>query len=284
MKTIIVRCTSDHCDNLEEIQQALEIVPDNETVALDFQTEAPCVRYVGVEDVVKKWCDQTNRSYSTVFLVNYPNPEATTVFCNRFQGISHFLWTSERYRCDIKQSDRSHLLGLFVGRITNDRKQALIDIKESLGNRALISVMDGGLPGFVSLDGHKVQDQYDPQQNTNLDLLDWYDRFDIELVMETYCRGSTFFPTEKIFRPIMAGKPFIVYGPKNFLQNLRQIGFETFSSAWDESYDQYEGEQRWAMIKSLIDTLAKDSAEIDPSIMVHNHNHLRHMSEKYRPW
>ena len=42
--------------------------------------------------------------------------------------------------------------------------------------------------------------------------------------------------TEKILKPIQQYHPFILLGMYG-LQNLRNLGFKTFDSVWDESYD-----------------------------------------------
>ena len=49
--------------------------------------------------------------------------------------------------------------------------------------------------------------------------------------------GVTFFPTEKTYKSLMLGHPFILYGGKHSLAKLRAMGFETFSNDIDESYD-----------------------------------------------
>ena len=43
--------------------------------------------------------------------------------------------------------------------------------------------------------------------------------------------------TEKIWKPIIAQHLFVVHGNHLYLQKLREIGFKTFSSYIDESYD-----------------------------------------------
>lgn len=65
-----------------------------------------------------------------------------------------------------------------------------------------------------------------------------YHRFLIEIVCETYTSGSSFYPTEKTWRPLVCKTPFITQGPVDFLKNLRKLGFKTFSAWWDESYDE----------------------------------------------
>jgi hypothetical protein len=55
--------------------------------------------------------------------------------------------------------------------------------------------------------------------------------------------------------------PFLVYGGKNYLKNLRKIGFKTFSQWWDESYDDYAGIQRILKIVSIVNSLANKPIE-----------------------
>ena len=82
--------------------------------------------------------------------------------------------------------------------------------------------------------------------------LKFYHAFDVELIAETFVRGATYFPTEKTIRPIMGAKPFVIYGPKHYLTRLKSNGFRTFESCWDESYDKYEGAERWIRMQHTI--------------------------------
>jgi hypothetical protein len=84
-----------------------------------------------------------------------------------------------------------------------------------------------------------------------------YDNVFAEIVCETYCRGITFFPTEKTWRPIACRTPFMVQGPVNFLRNLKKLGFKTFDRWWDESYDEDGGLVGIKTIQSNIDRLAQ---------------------------
>jgi hypothetical protein len=72
----------------------------------------------------------------------------------------------------------------------------------------------------------------------NFNIAKLYKDFFVEVVCETYNYGNTFFPTEKIWRPMMCRTPFLIQGPRGFLKNLRKMGFQTFSNYWDESYDE----------------------------------------------
>jgi hypothetical protein len=43
--------------------------------------------------------------------------------------------------------------------------------------------------------------------------------------------------TEKTFKPIAMGMPFVIVGTQGSLRYLRSYGFKTFGDLWDESYD-----------------------------------------------
>jgi hypothetical protein len=57
----------------------------------------------------------------------------------------------------------------------------------------------------------------------------------ISIVSET--TQTEFFPTEKTYKSLMLGHPFILYGGQHSLSKLRGMGFQTFSNDIDESYD-----------------------------------------------
>lgn len=83
----------------------------------------------------------------------------------------------------------------------------------------------------------------------------------VDLVVESHVAGCTFFPTEKTVRPILMKKPFVVFGSKDYLAYLRQMGFRTFNDFWDEEYDGFEGRDRLLRIYKLIDDISKRSVE-----------------------
>jgi|TARA_R110000868_G_scaffold409037_1_gene693772 hypothetical protein len=72
----------------------------------------------------------------------------------------------------------------------------------------------------------------------------------INIVNETHHPNNTFFVTEKTFRSIAHGKPFLINGDPGTLKYLKSIGFKTFDQWWDESYDEIKNE--WERIESLL--------------------------------
>lgn len=192
------------------------------------------------------------------------------------------------------------LFGLFIGRLDVARSVIYYEIKKQFGQYTLTSLMnsvnrkpwdcdtkkflikdnfDYWLERFKqtemirwfdqqvdsSIDGLNVRDQYTTvtsYADTNKSLVKFYDQFAIEIVAETYCEGTTFFPTEKTVRPLMACKPMIVFGPKYYLSRLRDMGFQTWHKLWDESYDLLSGPQRWQMMKkTMAELIAADPYE-----------------------
>lgn len=64
----------------------------------------------------------------------------------------------------------------------------------------------------------------------------WYNHTYYSLVIET-CQKLPIFITEKTFKPIMYGHPFMIFGAPSTLRYLRELGFKTFPELFDESYD-----------------------------------------------
>ena len=64
-----------------------------------------------------------------------------------------------------------------------------------------------------------------------------YNQTAYSVVAETNFADDFIFHTEKIVKPILARRLFIVFGGYRYLKNLHQLGFKTFSDIIDESYD-----------------------------------------------
>ena len=77
-----------------------------------------------------------------------------------------------------------------------------------------------------------------PQYGMDQDIFELpYNDTNYSLVSETNDNNYEVFMTEKIWKPIMAQHVFVVHGNHLYLQKLREIGFKTFGSYFDESYD-----------------------------------------------
>jgi hypothetical protein len=101
------------------------------------------------------------------------------------------------------------------------------------------------------------------------------------LVTETVATGRRHHLTEKTFKPIALGMPFVIVGTKGSLEYLRSYGFRTFDGIWDESYDDAEDDVRIERIASLLRSLdelptegKQDLFEQCREVIEHNWNHF----------
>ena len=115
----------------------------------------------------------------------------------------------------------------------------------------------------------------------------WLSLFDqaaeslLYLVTETVATGRRHHLTEKTFKPIALGMPFVIVGTQGSLKYLRSYGFKTFGDLWDESYDDEPDDSRRIekiahTLKQLDDLEEHRQAIFDEaqSIIEHNWNHF----------
>jgi len=149
-----------------------------------------------------------------------------------------------------------------------------------------------------SIDGFNIHDQYCRNQNSQDDrnfvlprsLINLGRKYLFEITFETMTLGTTFTPSEKTIRTIVAKKPLVVYAPRNFLLNLRDLGFRTFEDLWDESYDQLEGPPRYQAIMKIVQETANLSRpaqlklhQAGQIVCEHNHDMLKKIKNKKFP-
>lgn len=59
----------------------------------------------------------------------------------------------------------------------------------------------------------------------------------MSIVGETFAHDDSVFFSEKIFKSISLGHPFLLLGGRHSLARLKELGYETYSEWFDESYD-----------------------------------------------
>lgn len=97
---------------------------------------------------------------------------------------------------------------------------------------------------------------YPIQHPSNLNLLQYYKNIFVDVVVEPNISGNCFLVTEKLWRPILARRPFIVVSNSNYLYNLKKLGFKTFHDYWDEWYDEYGGATRIVEVEKRLSVIA----------------------------
>lgn len=106
----------------------------------------------------------------------------------------------------------------------------------TLAQLKLDDLNDKNLAGFMPEHGYyQNQTYFSIITETNYDTfehLNTVQKSPIETIGRIY--------SEKTFRAILYQHPFIILAPKHFLRGLRRMGYKTFSSVIDESYDEEE--------------------------------------------
>ena len=109
--------------------------------------------------------------------------------------------------------------------------------------------------------------------------LNIYNQTYYSVVAETTTENKYSFYNEKVAKPIIAGRPFVAFAGQHYLSNLRHLGFKTFESVVDQSYDAIaDMRQRmtaaWAQVEWLC---AQDPAHVYSElhdVLQHNHEHF----------
>jgi len=83
-----------------------------------------------------------------------------------------------------------------------------------------------------------IDEKYDLFYNLACNITkDDYEKTFISLITESLVDDDTLFFSEKIWKPIMVGHPFLLYGNQYSLKFLKNLGYKTFDKWIDESYD-----------------------------------------------
>ena len=304
--------------NKVPFEQQLAQLPAGTKLELNLKTEGPCLDTLRITAVINQWLTKHNQTAEDVTLCCWSNGMNNVPYklkeCNsnsHFWSMGFEYWPEKLQPVD----QDAQLFGLFLGRTTIPRNIILYQTAHEFGKHTLLSRMKNRRPEpwdlydpneynadnidewqvdiqpivnwfkncpVTSIDNKSVRDQYGSPTTYAVcpsSLLNHYHQFQIEIVCETYTRGRTFFPTEKIVRPIVGAKPFILYGPVGFLEQIRKLGFQTFSSLWNENYDQLEGAERWTNMKHTIQHII-DNPDLVPEaqrIAAYNRQHLREL-------
>jgi hypothetical protein len=189
------------------------------------------------------------------------------------------------------------------GRGRRHRQQLLTGLSDLL-DQALWTNLDSAIGPVKLLDAKYEFDFY--KQNTRLDstgfvkhslfnnewgeiylnasaYLDSY----FSLVTETVFEYPYTFRTEKIWKPIAVGHPFIAVANTGYYRDLHDLGFKTFGHVIDESFDKIENNQERL---ARIITTVKDLCQQDLSAFIiatqevckYNQQHLAELTPQIR--
>jgi hypothetical protein len=294
MKTVRIKVNGDLWIDQTTVLNQLQEVNSTDWVCFDTGAEGISLEHSGILNFINQWVKSSGHPVEKI-VINSPNRYEHTQYKNINRADNHFLQLSGHYYTEAFDIDScSTKFGFFTGRHTDQRDQIAQDIVAQYRPHFVISIMKTvynpspwheSVQSICSIDNMFVRDQYTGNVDTNLSLLKFYNQFQIELIAETMCAGITFFPTEKTFRPISGRRPFLAFGPIHFLNNLRGLGFKTYGECWDESYDQYQGQDRWNKIKTVIEHIIRCGYDVKlaTDIADFNRQHLTQWHKNTMP-
>ena len=300
-------CTSDKIWNYASLVQHLVKMQDNDLV-IKLEPEAICLHNLGLYDLIDSFQFRSVTIHTNNPLEQHPsydivhNPvDIWTHNRPTFDVTKHHTWNkSKRFMClygrptagrlgvgsyvSANYAEQAHIHYSFpvVNNEHNVELDKLLTYREaSVADVApLLAKMPIALESTERYTAYKGYDYNDP-------LTSYYQDIFVDLVVESHVVGNTFFPTEKIFRPMWLKKPFITFASQDFNEYLVQMGFRTFWEHWDESYDGYETRDRFTRVLALIDTIANKSVqELEDmynsmqDVLDHNYNVLATKSYK----
>ena len=147
-------------------------------------------------------------------------------------------------------------IGYTIGRMTPSRLRTIYELDKAFANDIYGEVGSNwyfGLEENKKFNDYYTEEiqwiktkQFAPGHLPLFGLVGWeesyseyhiiWNNFKIEIVPETDV-FSTYYFTEKTARCLATGKPFVLISGANSLDQLRKMGFKTFSPVLDESYD-----------------------------------------------
>lgn len=274
-----VTVANDKLWNLPELIGFLQRNQDG-NISITVNPEAHCLRASGFYDILDRF------NFASVTINTHNQLESHDRYQIHKMGVSRFFLDVGKYNLETSGIwNQTKVFGAFFGRPTANRLGIAsylwnqhaddseivfpIDFKDA-DQRELceidkLFVYDPGSLCYLAkwIDLHQPRNiDYIPHGHLftyNVNLLRLYANIFVDIVSEPNIKGRTFFPTEKLVRPIMMKKPFIVMSSVDYLEYVRQMGFYTFNEFWNEEYDGYSEADRYLRILKLIDWLGSKS-------------------------
>jgi len=106
-----------------------------------------------------------------------------------------------------------------------------------------------------------------------------YNQTYYSFICETFSNPSMACFTEKFAKPVIAQRPFVVFGSEYHLRAFRSLGFKTFHPIIDESYDEETNKDRRIdkIIQAMHELSSKDPRTVLESlrpVLEHNKKHF----------
>ena len=199
-------------------------------------------------------------------------------------------------KISIARKNKPYTFLFLNNRVRKHRTNLLVQLEKS-------GVLESALWCNVHNDelGHtlpkkKLPDEYDPQ--TGKDLIDWniwaagpvfkkqYQDTSFSVFAESAATHRYAFPTEKTWKPIIAGHPFMTLANARHYPYLRELGFQTFESIINEDWtklNRWQDAVKWMMkqITKVTESDLTDFVSQCKPIVTHNKKQFWTLYDSY---
>lgn len=230
------------------------------------------------QDRVKKFFDQFIPTYKGNITVIHSehNSEDVKWLCDTynvnqsyyfFNGWAALDWYRGYNRTFLHQPKKIKHTFLCPNNIVGGKRQHRLNLLNELAKRDLVNTNLISFPATCPYEGISVNDYidydlslpliidvFDNHANNSHQITMWEQAANslLQVVTETSYYGNKQHLTEKTFKPMVQKQPFILASNQGSLKYLQRYGFKTFSSVWDESYDELPDDERIVAIADLL--------------------------------
>lgn len=208
----------------------------------------------GFLEFLETVCNIFNINKKSV-VINTHNPKLREPFTFKTKILGVFVSANKFIPAFEKDLSQAQFVGTIIGRFTPTRMRLAYELDQAFLKDAYIVFQSRYWwyhEPFTEL--YKTEQEWFANKMFDSDLVstarsgrippedafqnypNCWNHYQIEVVCETDPFGDFWF-TEKLAKPLSTGKPFLLVSGPGTLDRIRAMGFETFSSVIDESYD-----------------------------------------------
>lgn len=268
------------------IAELLCAMHQNNDLIISLNNEGPCAESLGLYSLLDMLCVKTGYNYQKIIirtcnLIEHSNKYQIEIRApikhieelkqlilqdkipkkKIVKHFGHFIGHSSRFRLSIASwlykyhSDKT--LQTFHSAPCHELHREFIGLEDLWFHTQNNQYVDNAVDFLKKCPFYFDQPTQGPIQGMKMyGILDAYEHVFLDIVNNTNITGRTFYMDEKIWRPIISKTPFLVHGSKNFIKNLRELGFKTFDKWWDEGYSEDPPDCQTVAMIDIIDQLS----------------------------
>lgn len=241
------------CANKEWLLDIFSTHYKNQTITVNAD-DGENLTASGFLEFLETVCEIFNINKKSV-VVNTHNPRLTDPFTFKTKSLGVFVSANKFIPTFTKDLSQAQFVGTIIGRFTPTRMRLAYELDQTFSTDAYIIFQSQYWwhhEPFTEI--YKTEQEWFANKKFDSDLVssarsgrippddafqnypNCWNRYQIEVVCETDPFGDFWF-TEKLAKPLSTGKPFVLVSGPGTLDRIKSMGFETFGSVIDESYD-----------------------------------------------